>query len=89
MQESNKTITIERTIKKTMRKLRNKILVLHCYTYLKEHLIILCKDSQSIGSKNVFDKTIAAQVHGSKFVIFDFLENDDFFLELCRILGIC
>ena len=26
-----------------------------------------------------FDKTIAAQVHGSNFVIFNFLENGDFF----------
>ena len=26
-----------------------------------------------------FDKTIAAQVHGSNFVIFNFLESDDFF----------
>ena len=38
----------------------------------------LCKESQSIGSKKVFNKTIAAQVHGSNFVIFYFLENDDF-----------
>ena len=27
--------------------------------------------------KKVFDKTIAAQVQGSNFVIFNFLENDD------------
>ena len=26
-----------------------------------------------------FDKTIVAQVHGSSTVIFNFLENDDFF----------
>ena len=26
----------------------------------------------------MFDKTIAAKVHGSNFVIFNFLENDDF-----------
>ena len=29
--------------------------------------------------KKVFDKTIAAKVHGSSFVIFNFIENDDFF----------
>ena len=29
--------------------------------------------------KKVFDKTITAQVHGSNFVIFNFLENGDFF----------
>ena len=39
----------------------------------------LCKESQSIGSKKVFNKTISAQVHGSNFVIFKFLKNDDFF----------
>ena len=27
----------------------------------------------------MFDKSIAAQVHGSNFVIFNFLEDDDFF----------
>ena len=32
-----------------------------------------------IGSKKVFDKAIAAQVHGSNFVILNFLENDNFF----------
>ena len=37
--------------------------------------------------KKVFHKTIAAQVHGSNFVIFNFLENDTFFPELCRIFG--
>ena len=38
--------------------------------------------------KKVFDKTIAAQVRlGSNIVIFNFLENDVFFLELCRIFG--
>ena len=37
--------------------------------------------------KKNFDKTIPAQVHGSNFVIFNFPENDDFFLELCRIFG--
>ena len=39
----------------------------------------LCQESQSIGSKEVFDKAIAAQVHGSNFVMFNFHENDDFF----------
>ena len=34
--------------------------------------------------KKDFDKTIAAKVHGSNFVIFNFREND-VFLELCRI----
>ena len=29
--------------------------------------------------QKVFDKTIAAQVHGSNFVSFNFLENGDFF----------
>ena len=29
--------------------------------------------------KNVSDKTIAARVYGSNFVIFNFLENDNFF----------
>ena len=29
--------------------------------------------------KKVFNKTIAARVHGASFVIFNFLENDDFF----------
>ena len=28
--------------------------------------------------KKVFDKTTAAQVHGSNFVVFNFLKNDDF-----------
>ena len=44
--------------------------------------------SVTIWSQNVLGKTIAAQVHGSHFVIFYFLENDDF-LEICRILEIC
>ena len=34
--------------------------------------------------KKDFDKTIAAKVYGSNFVIFSFLKND-VFLELCRI----
>ena len=38
--------------------------------------------------KKVFNKTISAQVHGSNFVIFNFPEIT-FFLELCRIFGIC
>ena len=37
--------------------------------------------------KKGFDKTIAAQVHGSNFVIFNFLENDDFFLNSEEALG--
>ena len=36
-------------------------------------------DSQSIGPNIFFDKTTAAQVHGSNFVTFDFLENVKFF----------
>ena len=40
-----------------------------------------CKENQSIGPTEVFDKAIAAQVHGSNFVIFNFLENDDFLLN--------
>ena len=39
----------------------------------------LCYDSHSFGSEKVFDKTIAAKVYGSNFVIFHFLENEDFF----------
>ena len=39
----------------------------------------LCYDSQSFGSEKAFDITIAAYVHGSNFVILNFLENDDFF----------
>ena len=31
------------------------------------------------GSEKDFDKTSAAKVNGSNFVIFDFLEKDDFF----------
>ena len=50
---------------------------------------ILAKTVKVWDKKTNFDKTIAAQVHGSSFVIFNFLENDDFFLELCRIFRIC
>ena len=42
-----------------------------CFCYL-------CVDNQSIGSKKVFDKTTAAQVHGANFVVFDFLEDDNY-----------
>ena len=38
--------------------------------------------------KKVFDKTIAAQVHGSNFVVFNFLENDDFVLNSVESLEI-
>ena len=44
-----------------------------------QFLLLSFNESQSIGSKQVIDKTIAAQVHGSNFEIFNFLENDDFF----------
>ena len=47
------------------------------------NLCILCNqynEGKSIGS--IFlDKTIAAQVHGSNFVSFDFHENDDLFCK--------
>ena len=55
--------------------------------YRPSFVCYLCKESQSIGLKKVFDKTIAAQIHGSNFVIFNFLINDGFFLEPCRIFG--
>ena len=34
-----------------------------------------------LDQKSFFYKTITAQVHGSHFVIFNFLENGDFFLN--------
>ena len=39
------------------------------------------QDSQSIVPKQAFHKTIAAKAHGSNFVVFNFLENGDFFLK--------
>ena len=42
------------------------------YFAILAKLAIIC-------DKKVFDKTIAALDHGSGFVIFNFLENNDFF----------
>ena len=44
-----------------------------------QFLLISLQRESKYWIKKVFDKTIAAQVHGSNFVIFNFLENGDFF----------
>ena len=43
-----------------------------------QFLLIFLQGESKYWIKKVFDKTIADQVHGSNFVIFNFLENDDF-----------
>ena len=53
-----------------------------------QFLLISLQKESKYWIKKVFDKTIAAQVHGSNLVIFNFLENGDFFLLLYRIFGI-
>ena len=44
-----------------------------------QFLLISWQRESKYWIKKLFDKTIAAQVHGSNFVIFNFLENGDFF----------
>ena len=44
-----------------------------------QFLLISLQRESKYWIKKVFDKTIAAQVHGSNFVIFNFLENSNFF----------
>ena len=43
-----------------------------------QFLLITFQREYKYWNKKSFDKTIAAQVHGSNFVIFNFLENGDF-----------
>ena len=45
---------------------------------VESHFLYICKESK-YRIKKVFDKAIAAQIHGSNFVIFNFPENDVFF----------
>ena len=44
-----------------------------------QFLLISLQRESKYWVKKVFDKTIAAQVHVLNFVIFNFLENGDFF----------
>ena len=43
-----------------------------------QFLLISLQEESKYWIKKVFDKAITDQVHGSNFVIFNFLENDDF-----------
>ena len=43
--------------------------------------LIFAKKANVFGQKIVLDKAMVAEVHGSNFVIFNYLENDVFFCK--------
>ena len=51
-------------------------------------LCYVLQDVQGTEINKVWDESVVTHVHGLRFLIFDFLEDEDIF-SACRILGIC